>query len=206
LVSQVDLVVSTQKLNRIVEHAVEDLTVSVEAGVKLADLQQRLRAAGQFLPLDPAYPETATLGGILATADAGSWRQRYGGVRDLVLGLSVVRADGEIAKAGGKVVKNVAGYDLMKLFVASYGTLGIISEVTLRTYPLLKASQTVAAAGDESAIAKLTESLLCSALTPTAIDLLSTRLVEDLALGNGFGLLVRFQSLGASVEEQSQRL
>ena len=90
------LVVSTKKLDRIVEHAVEDLTVTVEAGVKLSDLQNTLKDKGQFLALDPAYPEDATIGGIIATADSGSWRSRYGGVRDMLLGISFLRADGAI--------------------------------------------------------------------------------------------------------------
>jgi glycolate oxidase FAD binding subunit len=117
LVKQADFVLSTQKLNRILDHAIADLTVTVEAGVKLSDLQAFLQPHRQFLPIDPSYPEQATIGGIVATADSGSWRQRYGGIRDLVLGCSIVRWDGKVAKAGGKVVKNVAGYDLMKLLL-----------------------------------------------------------------------------------------
>jgi glycolate oxidase FAD binding subunit len=125
-------IVSTQKLDRLIAHAVGDLTVTVEAGINFANLQTILAAAGQFLPLDPVYPDRATIGGIIATANTGSLRHRYGGVRDLLLGISFVRSDGKIAKAGGRVVKNVAGYDMMKLFTGSYGTLGILTAVTLR--------------------------------------------------------------------------
>ena len=128
--------ISTQKLDRLIDHAIGDLTVTVEAGMKFDRLQQILATAQQFLPLDPAYPDRATIGGIIATADAGSLRHRYGGVRDLLLGINFVRADGKMAKAGGRVVKNVAGYDMMKLFTGSYGTLGILTEVTFRVYPL----------------------------------------------------------------------
>lgn len=206
LAKDVKLVVSTQRLDRLIEHAVGDLTVTVEAGIKLADLQNTLKQVNQFVPLDPAYPESATIGGILATADAGSWRHRYGGVRDLVLGLSFVRADGKIAKAGGRVVKNVAGYDLMKLFTGSYGTLGIISQVTLRAYPIPDDSITVAITGEDSAIATATKTLLASSLTPTAADLLSPLLVKRLELGEGMGLLVRFQSIPESVKEQANSL
>ncbi|MGK7876271.1 MAG: FAD-binding oxidoreductase [Xenococcaceae cyanobacterium] len=206
LLKNIQLVISTQRLNRIIEHAVGDLTVTVEAGVKLADLQHTLNQTGQFLPLDPAYPESATIGGIVATADSGSWRQRYGGVRDMLLGLSFVRADGQIAKAGGRVVKNVAGYDLMKLFTGSYGTLGIISQVTFRVYPLPEASKTVVLTGDKSAIATATQTLLTSALTPTAADLLSASLVSRLVIGQGMGLMVRFQSIAESVKEQSAQI
>ena len=141
LTTNVDLIVSTQKCDRIIAHAVDDLTVTVEAGITLAQLQAKLKEHNQFLPIDPAFPQEATIGGILATADTGSWRQRYGGIRDLVLGISFVRGDGAIAKAGGKVVKNVAGYDLMKLLIGSYGTLGIITEATFRTYPIPENSQ-----------------------------------------------------------------
>ena len=206
LVKSPQLALSTQRLNQIIEHAVGDLTVTVEAGVKLADIQAKLQQYQQFLPLDPAYPDSATLGGIVATADAGSWRQRYGGVRDMVLGLSFVRADGAIAKAGGRVVKNVAGYDLMKLFTGSYGTLGIISQITFRVYPLPKASRTLLLTGEAEAIAIASQTLLKSSLTPTAADALSASLVSRLESGRGMGLLIRFQSIPESVQEQAQHL
>ncbi len=120
----------------------------MQAGLKLADLQAFLAPSGQFLPLDPSYADNATIGGIIATADAGTWRQRYGGVRDLILGFSFIRHDGEIAKAGGRVVKNVAGYDMMKLFTGSYGTLGIIDQITLRLYPETANSETLIITGN----------------------------------------------------------
>jgi glycolate oxidase FAD binding subunit len=198
--------VSTSRLNRLVEHAVGDLTVTAEGGMKFADLQQILAAAGQFLAIDPAYPQQATLGGIVATADAGSLRHRYRGVRDMLLGISFVRSDGQIATAGGRVVKNVAGYDLMKLFSGSYGTLGVISQVTFRVYPLPEASATVVLIGETDALARSTQILLSSALTPAAVDLLSPELVAKLGLGKGTGLIVRFQSIADSVKEQSARL
>jgi glycolate oxidase FAD binding subunit len=202
----VDLVISTERLNRVIEHAVGDLTVTVEAGVKLADLQNLLRQENQFLPLDPAYSQQATLGGIIATADSGSWRHRYGGVRDMLLGISFVRSDGQLAKAGGRVVKNVAGYDLMKLFTGSYGTLGVLTEATFRAYPIPEASGTLVLTGEAEAIASVTKTLLGSALTPTAADLLSSVLVKQLGLSQGIGLMVRFQSVRESVQEQSSRL
>lgn len=198
--------VSTARLNRLVEHAVGDLTVTAEAGMKFADLQEILGKAGQFLPIDPAYPQQATLGGIVATADTGSLRHRYRGVRDLLLGISFVRSDGKIATAGGRVVKNVAGYDLMKLLTGSYGTLGVISQVTFRVYPLPESSGTVILTGETNALAEAAQILLSSALTPTAVDLLSPQLVEKLSLGKGSGLVVRFQSIAESVKQQSARL
>jgi glycolate oxidase FAD binding subunit len=198
--------VSTARLNRLVEHAVGDLTVTAEAGMKFADLQLLLAAAGQFLPIDPAYPQQATLGGIVATADAGSLRHRYRGVRDLLLGMTFVRSDGKIAVAGGRVVKNVAGYDLMKLFTGAYGTLGVISQVTFRVYPLPESSGTVVLTGEVNALSQTAQILLSSALTPSAIDLLSPQLVAKLGLGKGAGLIVRFQSIAPSVKQQSARL
>ncbi len=200
------LAVSTARLNRLVEHAVGDLTVTAEAGMKFADLQLLLAAAGQFLPIDPAYPQQATLGGIVATADAGSLRHRYRGVRDLLLGMTFVRSDGKIAVAGGRVVKNVAGYDLMKLFTGAYGTLGVISQVTFRVYPLPESSGTVVLTGEVNALSQTAQILLSSALTPSAIDLLSPQLVAKLGLGKGTGLIVRFQSIAPSVKQQSARL
>ncbi len=198
--------VSTSRLNRLVQHAVGDLTVTAEAGMKFADVQKILAGANQFLAIDPAYPQEATLGGIVAAADAGSLRHRYRGVRDMLLGISFVRSDGKIAVAGGRVVKNVAGYDLMKLFTGAYGTLGVISQVTFRVYPLPESSGTVVLTGETNALAKATQILLSSALTPTAVDLLSPDLVAKLGLGKGKGLIVRFQSIAESVKEQSARL
>jgi glycolate oxidase FAD binding subunit len=122
-------------MQQLIEHAVGDLTVTVEAGMQFAHLQAQLAKLGQFLALDPDFPQSATMGGIVATASTGSLRQRYGSVRDQLLGINFVRADGQVASAGGRVVKNVAGYDLMKLFTGAYGTLGAISSVTFRVHP-----------------------------------------------------------------------
>jgi glycolate oxidase FAD binding subunit len=200
------LMVSTERLNRLIDHAIGDLTVTVETGMRFADVQATLATAGQFLPIDPADPDHATIGGIIATADTGSLRQRYNGVRDLLLGMSIVRADGQVAKAGGRVVKNVAGYDLMKLFTGSYGTLGIITQATLRVYPLPEASQTVVLSGEAAAIAHATQLLLSSSLTPASADLLSESIVAAMGMGKGTALAVRFQSMMPSVQEQTNRM
>jgi glycolate oxidase FAD binding subunit len=201
----VNLVVSTARLNRLIDHAIGDLTVTAEAGFCFLDLQNLLAKAGQFLAIDPSYPNRATLGGIIATADTGSLRHRYNSVRDMLLGVSFVRSDGQIVKAGGRVVKNVAGYDLMKLLTGSYGTLGILTQVTFRVYPIPEASQTVVLAGDSDRMAQATQTLLSSALTPSAIELLSSQTMKTLELGRGVGLAVRFQSIGASVKQQAAR-
>lgn len=200
------LIVSTRHLNQLVDHAAGDLTVTVEAGMRLADLQAVLARANQFLPIDPAYPEQATIGGIVATADTGALRQRYGGIRDLLLGITFVRADGQIAKAGGRVVKNVAGYDLMKLMTGSWGTLAAITQVTLRVYPRPETSRTVILTGATPAIAQAARTLLNSALVPIAATLLSPTLVTTMNRPAGYGLLVRFGGLDASVQEQADRV
>ncbi|BBD58900.1 FAD linked oxidase domain-containing protein [Nostoc sp. HK-01] len=206
LAKGIDIVVSTEHINQLIEHAVGDLTVTVESGMKFAQLQGILAKSRQFLALDPTAPDEATIGGIVATGDTGSLRQRYGSVRDQLLGITFIRADGQIAKAGGRVVKNVAGYDLMKLFTGSYGTLGIISQVTFRVYPMQEVSGSVVLTGAAEAIFQAASTLQGSALTPTQADLLSTQLVSNLGLGQGLGLIARFQSISESVKEQSNRL
>ncbi|MEH2138461.1 FAD-binding oxidoreductase [Nostoc sp.] len=206
LAKDIDVVVSTERINQLIEHAVGDLTVTVEAGMKFSDLQALLAKSRQFLALDPATPESATIGGIVATGDTSSLRQRYGSVRDQLLGITFVRADGEIAKAGGRVVKNVAGYDLMKLLTGSHGTLGFISQLTFRLYPLSEASGTVVLTGSAEAVSQAADILRGSALTPVQADLLSTKLVSSLGLGQGLGLIARFQSISESVKEQSNRV
>jgi glycolate oxidase FAD binding subunit len=131
----------TGGLDRILEHNAGDLTAVLEAGVPLARAQAAFAEEGQMLALDPP-DDGATIGGVVATADSGPLRGRYGGVRDLVVGMRVVLSDGTIAKSGGKVIKNVAGYDLAKLFAGALGTLGAIVEVSVRLHPLQPASAT----------------------------------------------------------------
>ena len=234
LAESIDVVISTARLTQIIEHAVGDLTITVEAGLTFDALQQHLAPLGQWLPLDPSYSNTATIGGILATADAGVLRQRYGGARDMVIGISMVRSDGALAKAGGRVVKNVAGYDLMKLLTGSWGTLGIISQVTLRLYPQQPASQTVYVTGATDAIQAVTASLFASSLTPTATTVLSPATAQCLSLWPDdiqqtrdrlndslnnlphtrstdlstapLTLAVRFQSISVSIEQQVEQV
>ncbi|MBP0004574.1 MAG: FAD-binding oxidoreductase [Cyanobacteria bacterium SBC] len=206
IVEKADVVVSTKRLDRIVEHAVGDLTLTVEAGATLNHLNTLLARSNQFLAIDAAYPEDATIGGIVATGDMGSWRQRYNSIRDRLLGISFVRSDGEMAKAGGRVVKNVAGYDLMKLLTGSYGTLAIVTQLTFRLYPIPDDSETIVFVGNADSIDKATRTLLTSSLVPTACDLLSPGFIRHLELGNEFGLCVRFQSVPESVRQQIDRV
>ena len=131
-----EVVLSTCRLNRLLEHADGDMTATVEAGCTIDELQRRLAGRGQRLALDPLWPQQATVGGVFATGDSGSLRNSFGPARDLILGVTVALADGTLARSGGKVVKNVAGYDLPKLMTGSYGTLGVITQVTVRLHPL----------------------------------------------------------------------
>ncbi|MGC2109218.1 MAG: FAD-binding oxidoreductase [Candidatus Korobacteraceae bacterium] len=139
---KVDFILSTERLNRVIEHAWGDMTVTVEAGCTIDHVQQALKEHGQRLAVDPLRPETATVGGLLATAESGTLRIRYGAVRDLVLGVEVALPDGSLIKAGGKVVKNVAGYDLTRLMTGSLGTLGVITRAVFRLHPIPVATAT----------------------------------------------------------------
>ena len=204
-VSQPAVFVSTEHLNKIVDHAIGDLTVTAQAGIKFDALQAILQQSGQFLAIDPSYP-SGTIGGIVATGDSGALRHRYNSVRDMVLGVEFVRSDGKIVKAGGRVVKNVAGYDLMKLLTGSYGTLGILSQITVRLYPNQEASQTILLAGDPEILQRAIQGILSSGLTPSAMDLLSLGTMKVLNLGSSMGLLIQFQGLTESVQEQCDRV
>lgn len=139
----IDLMISSAKFSRILEYAPGDMTVTVGAGVRIAQLQSTLAEHRQRLALDPLWPERATVGGIIASNDSGALRLRYGGIRDLIIGVTVVLGDGTIASSGGKVVKNVAGYDLPKLMSGAFGTLGIITRAVFRLHPLPQESKTL---------------------------------------------------------------
>src|SRR5215467_4311424 len=134
--SRADVVLSTARTNRLLEHAWSDLTVTVEAGCAIQSLQQILAQHGQRLALDPLWPEKATVGGILSTNDSGALRLRLGSLRDLIIGVTIALPDGTLASSGGKVVKNVAGYDLPKLITGAFGTLGVITRAVFRLHPL----------------------------------------------------------------------
>ncbi len=136
-----DIELSSARLAGVVDHVPADLTVTVGAGTRVADLAAALAGAGQFLPLDPPHADNATIGGVIAANSNGFWRARYGGVRDLLIGTRTALADGTVARAGGRVVKNVSGYDLDKLLVGSFGTLGVIVEATVKVLPVPAASE-----------------------------------------------------------------
>jgi glycolate oxidase FAD binding subunit len=202
-VAQPELTVDTGELNRLRSHNPADMTASVEAGMPLATLQGLLAESGQWLALDPPTEAAgATLGGLLATGDCGPRRLRYGALRDLVIGVTLVLADGTVARAGGQVIKNVAGYDLSKMLYGSLGTLGLIAEVVLRVHPRPEASATTVAPSSVHAAARTTLELLASALEPSAVDW-----VGDTGQGAGDGqLAVRFEGTRAGVEAQTAAL
>jgi glycolate oxidase FAD binding subunit len=143
--ARADLLLSTARLDKIIEHVWADLTVTVEAGCTWHKLQESLSRHGQRLALDPLWPERATVGGVLSTNDSGALRLRFGSLRDLVIGMTIALPDGTLASSGGKVVKNVAGYDLPKLMTGALGTLGVITRAVFRLHPLPKIARTFSA-------------------------------------------------------------
>lgn len=158
------------------EHAWQDMTCTVEAGCSWDALQRKLAERGQMVALDPLWPERATVGGVVATNDSGVLRLKYGGLRDLIIGMIVVLADGTIAKTGGKVVKNVAGYDLHKLMTGSMGTLGVIVEVNFRLHPVeANARVWTAIAGDAMQFETPLRALLDAQMTPTSVQIRASR-------------------------------
>ncbi|HWI46156.1 MAG TPA: FAD-binding oxidoreductase, partial [Rubrobacter sp.] len=168
---RLDLIVSTARMNEVLEHTPGDQIVRLQAGVKLEDLQEYVSGSDQMLAIDP--PESgATVGGIVAANSSGPRRYRYGTIRDLIIGITVVLHDGTVAKAGGKVVKNVAGYDLSKLFTGSLGTLGIIATANFRLHPRHEASRTVAVEVTEPQQAQAAaQAIVHSQVEATAVEL-----------------------------------
>ncbi len=182
--------VETGGLNRILEHNVGDFTAVLEAGVPLAEAQAEFGKHGQMLALDPALGGDATVGGVMATNDSGPLRHRYGSMRDLVVGTTVVLSDGTLARSGGKVIKNVAGYDLGKLFTGSFGTLGLIVRVAVRLHPLPPGTASAAGVSDDPE--RLGAAARALAAQPLEADCL------DVDWRDGAGrLLVRFGSAAA---------
>lgn len=189
-----DMVLSTTRLNRVLEHAWADMTVIVEAGCRVADLQNKLAQHGQRLALDPLWPEQATIGGILSTNDSGTLRARYGSLRDLIIGVTVALPDGTLAMSGGRVVKNVAGYDLSKLFTGALGTLGVIVQAVFRLYPLPRQSRSLTFSGSPETLNRLLLDITSSKLTFTGLQLRANPA--------GANLDVRFDGTVAGVQTQ----
>jgi glycolate oxidase FAD binding subunit len=165
--------VSTTQLPPVIDHCAGDLTATISAGLTLGAVNAALARAGQWLPLDPPWADRATIGGIIAANDSGPRRHKHGAPRDLIIGVEFVRADGTIAKAGGKVVKNVAGYDLARMLCGSLGSLAVITSATFKLSPLAAVSRTVVAtARDAAGCADLAMTIAAApALSPTALEI-----------------------------------
>ncbi|MER3447362.1 MAG: hypothetical protein C4291_11210 [Candidatus Dadabacteria bacterium] len=208
---KVDVVICTGHLNRIIEYEPSDLVGIAECGISLRNFQKALSEKNQFLAIDPPHIESgATLGGIIATNDSGPRRLRYGTIRESLIGIKVVRPDGSIIKGGAKVVKNVAGYDIPKLYIGSLGTLGIVAEGTFRLYPIPEASETLLIRfPDLEALHEAVLIISNSSLVPSCLEVLNPLLVNvvserlNLNLKRGeYALAVRIESVERAVRDQ----
>ena len=202
-----NVLVSTQRLDRIIEHEPADLIALTQSGVTLQDFNATLTNKGQWLPLDPPDDGRATIGGVVATGLAGAQQFGYGPPRKHVIGMKVVTADGRLIKAGGRVVKNVAGYDLCKLFTGSYGTLGIITEVNFKLRPLPFETRSVIAAGSREQLVECGRTVIDSRLFPVAVELLSPGLGAEVAQFSkkNHVLLIRFAGAQTGVADQAKQ-
>ncbi|HEX6045908.1 MAG TPA: FAD-binding protein [Pyrinomonadaceae bacterium] len=201
-----DLVVSTSRLNQIIEHEPADLIAVAQAGVKLTDFNAKLSENGQWLPLDPPDDGRATLGGVVATGRGGPQQFGYGRPRGTVIGMKVVLADGSVIKSGGRVVKNVAGYDLSKLFTGSLGTLGIITEINFKLRPRPEREATVVIKGQASSLLAVANSIVAERLFPVAVEIISPAFASLIGIvTNQPVLLVRFAGNEVGVKYQTEQ-
>lgn len=190
--STANIIVSTSRLNQIIEHQPADLIAIAQAGVTLTDFNAKLAENGQWLPLDPPDDGRATLGGVVATGIGGPQQFAYGRPRGSVIGMKVVLADGSMIKAGGRVVKNVAGYDLCKLFTGSYGSLGIITELNFKLRPRPAREATVMATGAIDDLRKSARQILEAPLFPVASEIVADKLLVRFA-GNEKGVAFQIE-------------
>ena len=203
--NRADLILSTRRMKNLIKHEPADLVATAEAGMPLVDFQKQLGQAGQWLPIDPPDDGHATLGGVIATGLSGAHSCGFGPPRSFVIGMRVVLADGRLIKAGGNVVKNVAGYDLCKLFTGSHGTLGLITEITFKLRPLPAETRTVVASGAFSSLFAIGRKISAE-LFPVAVELLSSRMREHLEIESKpsqCALLVRFAGSTRGVVSQT---
>ncbi|TWI55251.1 FAD-binding oxidoreductase [Halalkalibacter nanhaiisediminis] len=204
---QTDILLSLEMYKGVNEHTVGDMTLTVKTGTTFKELQEYLAQHQQMIALDPAWPEHATIGGIIAANDSGPKRLGYGSARDLVIGLRVVYPDGNVIRSGGKVVKNVAGYDMNKLFIGSMGTLGVISEVTLKLRPIPKYQSLVLLSfpdGDLKKVRAFAIQLLDSMMEPIALELLNPSISKALTGNENYTLAISFEDVQSSVLYQEE--
>jgi glycolate oxidase FAD binding subunit len=205
--ARLDVVIDTTALDRVVEYEPADLTITVEAGIRFSRLQRLLAEQGQFLAFDPPAEDAATLGGLIATNASGPLRFAYGTARDLVLGTRVVNPDGVLTHAGGRVVKNVAGYDLNKLYIGSLGTLGVIVELSLKLAPIPPASGAVIAQfGDLDGARSVLDAVVRSPLAPLAVELLGPGAARAAGLPGEHVIVFRVGGYPQAVERQERDL
>jgi glycolate oxidase FAD binding subunit len=205
--SRLDVAIETTGLNRLVEYEPADLTVTAEAGMRFWDLQRLLGEQGQFLALDPPAQEDATLGGLIATNASGPLRFAFGTARDVVIGTRVANPDGTLTHAGGRVVKNVAGYDLNKLYIGSLGTLGIVVELSFKVAPIPPATATVIGQfGSVGDVRGVIEELVRSTLSPLAIELVGPGAARAAGLPQAALLVLRVGGYPQTVERQVRDL
>jgi len=205
---RLDLVVRTGRLSRVLTHEPDDLTISVEAGMTLAALREHLARHRQMLPVDAPLPSRATIGGLIATAADGPRRLGYGTLRDLLIGITVVEADGRVSRGGGMVVKNVSGFDMMKLYLGSFGTLAVIASANFKLLPAPRAAGSLLCRFDTPAQAfAAADALQQTQLTPTAVEYLNAAALAGLDTGQAAatgpaqcGLLARAEGLLQAVE------
>ena len=198
---QLDLVIRMARLNEVLQHEPDDLTISVGAGTIIGALNDYLGTHRQMLPLDPPHPARATLGGLLATAADGPRRLGYGTLRELLIGITVVEVGGRVSRGGGMVVKNVSGFDMMKLYHGSFGTLAVIATANFKLLPVPRAAATLLCrfARPGAAFAML-DALHATQLTPTAAEYLNRAALRELGFEGGCALALRAEGLSAAVE------
>lgn len=202
-VDEPDLILDTTQLRGVLTHNPADLTASVRAGTTLEELQSHLAADGQWLALDPPTGSAgATVGGSLAAGDSGPSRLRYGGLRDLVIGVTLVLADGTVARSGGHVIKNVAGYDLAKIVNGSLGSLALVAEVVVRLHPRPVASLTIAGAATAAQASSAALALAAGPLEPAAVEWVS----DPGSTGRAGQLFVRIDGTSAYVDGAGRRV
>ena len=198
-----DVVLSVERLSRIVEYSPPDLTVTAESGVPISVLNDIVEREGQWLPLDPSGYDRASLGAIAACASTGPLRLGFGSPRDYVIGLRLAHADGSQSKSGGKVAKNVAGYDMNKLYVGSYGTLAVMTELTFKLRPLPESFQTAVVLGELGSLVRMARLILASEVLPASLFLtrgaFSSGSTEE---SRQWALRVRFADNATAVQHQ----
>ncbi|WP_174614443.1 FAD-binding oxidoreductase [Virgibacillus ihumii] len=208
-IEQADILLSLAKYKGIIEHSVGDLTMTVRPGTTLKEITDKLADKGQRVSLDTPWPEMATIGGIVSSNDSGPKRLSYGFARDLVIGTRIVYADGRVIRTGGKVVKNVAGYDMNKLFIGAMGTLGVISEITIKLQPLPKYEGLLLLhfpEGSEQVIRDFSVSILDSMMEPVSLEILNPSISEKMTGKRQYTLAIAFEDRENAVFDQEKRV